>query len=77
MKSGRELFNLAKAYVVLDTEFHRTIPDFDLQEIKDEMEEIRNKILEKNYDIDKFVEYQQLYKEMSMGEYFEFIKTLE
>lgn len=77
MRSEKELFNLAKAYVMLDTELHRTIPDFDLREIKDSMEKIRNKILEKGYDVDKFIHYQQLYKEMSIGEHFEFVKTLE
>ena len=36
-----------------------------------------NVLLEKKYDVGKFLEYKQLYKEMSVGEYFEFIKTLE
>ena len=31
----------------------------------------------KLYDIDKFIHYQHLYRTMTMGEYFEFIKTLE
>ena len=77
MQSEKELFNLAKMYVMLDREFQRPLPEYELEEIKENMEEIRNTILNKNYDVDKFVHYQQLYKEMSVAEYFEFIKTLE
>ena len=41
------------------------------------MEEILSTLLEKRYNADKFVQYKKMYKEMTMGEYFEFIKTLE
>ena len=77
MKSEKELFELAKMYVMLDREFQRPLPEYEVEEIKESMEGIRNTLLEKQYDVDKFVHYQQLYKEMSIGEYFEFIKTLE
>lgn len=78
MKSEKELFNLAKMYVVLNNELQRRLPpECEIDEIKKSLEEIRNTLLEKNYDIDKFVEYQNLYKSMSIKEYFEFIKTLE
>lgn len=77
MKSEKELFELAKMYVMLDREFQRPLPEYELEEIKESMEGIRNTLLEKQYDVDKFVHYQQLYKEMSIGEYFEFIKTLQ
>lgn len=76
VKSEKELFNLAKAYAMLSDEFQKIIPEYELEKIKDAMDDIRNEVLEKGYDVDKFVHYQQLYKEMSMGEYFEFIKTL-
>lgn len=77
MPSEKELFNLAKMYVMLDRELQRPLPEYELEEVKKTMEEIRNTILEKGYDVDKFVHYQQMYKDMSIGEYFEFIKTLE
>ena len=77
MKSEKELFELAKMYVMLDRELQRPLPEYELEEIKESMEGIRNTLLEKQYDVDKFVHYQQLYKEMSIGEYFEFIKTLQ
>lgn len=77
MKSEKELFNLAKSYVMLDQEIQKALPEYELEEIKENMNEIRNTVLEKGYDIDKFVHYQQMYKEMSVTEYFEFIKTLD
>lgn len=80
MRSEKELFNLAKMYVTLDNELQKRLSpeyDFELDEIKESLERIRNEVLEKKYSIDKFVHYQQLYKKMSIGEYFEFIKTLE
>ena len=77
MHSEKELFNLAKMYVMLDRELQKPLPEYELEETKENMEEIRNTILNQNYDVDKFVHFQQLYKEMSVVEYFEFIKTLE
>lgn len=76
MNNEKELFNLAKMYVMLSEEFKKELPEYELEEVKEELEKIRDTILEKDYDIEKFVYYQQLYKEMSIGEYFEFVKTL-
>lgn len=76
MKSDKELFELAKMYVMLSEEFKKELPEYELEEVKEELEKIRDTILEKNYDIDKFVEYQQLYKSMNVQEYFNFVKTL-
>ena len=77
MKSEKELFELAKMYVMLSSEFDRELLDFERDEIKESMEEIRTAVLEKGYDADRFVRYQQLYKDMSISEYIEFVKTLE
>lgn len=78
MKSEKELFNLAKTYVVLNNELQRRLqPECEMDEIKDSLEEIRNILLKKNYDINQFLHYQQLYEEMSIKEYYDFIKTLE
>lgn len=76
MKSDKELFKLARLYVGLNNEFQKA-PDYERDEIKEGLEDIRNTLLTKGYDIDKFVYFQQLYKTMTIGEYFEFVKTLE
>lgn len=76
MKSEKELFNLAKSYVMLESELDRPLREYEIDKIKEGMEEIRNTLLEKNYDIEKFNHYRELYKTMSIKEYFEFVKTL-
>ena len=75
MNRDKELFNLAKDYVMLFDLYRKA--RVDDEELKEHMEKIRNEVLKKGYDIDKFVEYQNLYKEMSVAGYFEFIKTLD
>ena len=76
MKSEKELFNLAKSYVMLESELDKPLREYEMDEIKEGMEHIRNTLLEKNYDVNKFNHYRVLYKTMSIGEYFDFIKTL-
>ena len=74
MKSEKELFNLARNYVMLIDLYERA--RVNNEEFKEHMDEIRNEVLEKGYSVDKFVEYQNLYREMTTAEYYEFIKTL-
>ena len=76
MKSEKELFKLAQMYVGLEEQFNRASL-YELDEIKYELEKIRGILLKKRYDVDKFVEYQQIYKTLSVKEYIEFVKTLE
>lgn len=75
MKSDRELFKLAKNYVMLIDLYERD--RVNNEEFAEHMEEIRNEVLEKGYNIDKFVEYQDLYRKLTVTEYYEFIKTLD
>lgn len=78
MKSEKELFNLAKEYALMEMEFENNfLNEFEYDGLKYGMEEIRKVLLEKNYDVDMFLKYKALYKEMSVGEYLEFIKTLK
>lgn len=76
MKSEKELFNLAKSYVMLESELDKPLREYEIEEVKDGLAEIRNVLLKKSYDVDTFNHYRELYKTMSIGEYFEFIKTL-
>ena len=77
MNSDKELFDLAKRYAHLEDQFQIVATELEIEEIKEAMEEILSTLLEKRYNADKFVHYKKMYKEMTMGEYFEFIKTLE
>ena len=76
MKSDKELFDLAKQYVMLSDEFNKELPEHEVEEVKEELEKIRDILFQKAYDVDKFVEFQNLYQEMSIADYYKFIKTL-
>ena len=77
LKTNKELFELAKSYVTLSDEFNKELPEYEVDENREELRKIRDILFQKKYYIDKFVEYQQLYKKMTMTEYFEFIKTFD
>ena len=78
MNSEKELFNLARQYVMLSSELQKDrLLEYELDEIKEGLEEIRNTILNNRYSIDKFVEYQEIYKGMTIEEYYKYIKTLK
>lgn len=74
MKGDKELFKLARQYVMLMDLYRKA--RIDKGEFDEHEYEIRNTILENGYDVDKFVEYQNLYLKMTMEEYYDFIKTL-
>ena len=75
MKSDKELFNLAKNYVMLFDLYEKA--RVNNEEFAEGMDKIRNEVLQKGYSVDKFVEYQNLYRELSIKDYYEFIKTLD
>lgn len=79
MVNEKELFGLAQMYVGLEMEYEKASEYnlYELDEIKKGLENIRNTLFQKGYDIDKFIHYQELYKTMTVGEYAKFIKTLK
>lgn len=79
MKNEKELFGLAQMYVTLEEEYNKAAEYnlYELEEVKQCLENIRDVLFKKGYNIDKFIYYQQLYRTMNMKEYFEFVKTLE
>jgi hypothetical protein len=79
VKSDKELFGLAQMYTTLEKEYEKSTEHdlHDLGEIKRGLENIRDTLFQKGYDIDKFIHYQELYRTMTIKEYVDFIKTLE
>lgn len=75
MRSDKELFRLAKDYVMLIDLYAKD--RLYREEFSEEMDKIRNEVLRKGYDIDKFVEFQNLYRKLSIKDYYDFIKTLD
>lgn len=75
MRSDKELFRLAKDYVMLIDLYAKD--RLYREEFSEEMDKIRNEVLRKGYDIDKFVEFQNLYRKLSIKDYYDFIKILD
>ena len=48
MKSDKELFNLAKSYAHLEDQFQTSAIEFELEEVIEEMQEIRDTLLKKD-----------------------------
>ena len=48
MKSEKELFNLAKSYVMLESELDKPLREYEIEEVKSSLEEIRNTLQKLN-----------------------------
>ncbi len=77
MKSEKELFTLAKDMVFIEDRLQDNYNELEKEELTEEAAKIRNTLLEKNYDVNTFLHYKDLYRNMTIAEYYEFIKTLE
>lgn len=77
MKSEKELFKLAIDMSFIEDKLQENIDEFTREELMEEAAKIRNVLLKKNYDVDMFLYYKDLYKTLSVVEYYEFIKALE
>ena len=77
MRSEKELFKIAADMSFIEDKLQENIDEFTREELLEEATKIRNILLKKNYDVSMFLYYKDLYKTLSVAEYFEFIKTLE
>lgn len=77
MKSEKELFTLAKDMVFIEDTLQENVNEMVREELTEEAAKIRNTLLAKNYDVNTFLHYKDLYRNMTIAEYYEFIKTLE
>ena len=77
MKSEKELFKLATDMSFIEDKLQEDVNEMVREELLEEATKIRNILLKKNYDVNTFLRYKELYKTLSVAEYFEFIKTLE
>ena len=77
MKSEIELFKLAQNMVHIESKLEENISQFLREELIVEAANIRDAIFRKGYDANKFLEYKEIYKGLSVEEYYRFIKSLE
>lgn len=76
MRSEMELFKLAKDMAFIEDKLQDCYNEMIRKELKEEAARIRRILLEKNYDVNTFLHYKDLYKTMTIEEYYEFIRLL-
>ena len=77
MKSEKELFKLATDMSFIEDKLQDNVNEMVREELNEEAAKIRNILLQKNYDVNTFLYYKDLYKTMTIAEYYKFIDTLE
>ena len=77
MRSEKELFRLAKDMTFIEDKLQEGCNSMVREELTEEAVKIRKILLEKHYDANTFLYYKDLYKTMTIEEYYEFIKFLD
>lgn len=77
MRSEKELFRLAKDMAFIEDRLQEGCNSMVREELTEEAARIRKILLEKHYDVNTFLYYKDLYKTMTIEEYYEFIKLLD
>ena len=77
MRSEKELFKLATDMFFIENKLQEHPDELVTEELKAEAKKIRNILLKKNYDVNTFLYYKELYKTMTVAEYYAFLDTLE
>lgn len=77
MRSEKELFRFAKDMAFIEDRLQEGCNEMVREELIEEAAKIRKILLEKNYDANTFLHYKDLYKNMTLEEYYEFIKLLD
>lgn len=77
MRSEKELFNLAKDMAFIEDKLQENVGGLVREELTAEAKRIRSVLLQKNYDVNMFLHYKELYKNMTVAEYYAFLDKLE
>lgn len=77
MKSELALFKLAKDMAFIEDKLQEGCNEMVREELNEEAARIRKTLLDCHYDVNTFLHYKDLYKTMTIEEYYEFIKILK
>lgn len=77
MKSELALFKLAKDMAFIEDKLRDCYDEMVREELNEEAARIRKILLDCHYDVNTFLHYKELYKTMTIDEYFEVIKILK
>ena len=77
MRSEKELFKLATDMSFIEDKLQDDPDEWVKEELHEEAKKIRDILFRKNYDVNMFLYYKELYKTLTVAEYYKFIDTLE
>lgn len=77
MRSEKELFNLAKDMVFIEDKLQANVSELMREELTLAAAEIREALLKKNYDVNTFLHYKEIYPKMTVSEYYAFMDELD
>ena len=77
MKSELALFKLAKDMAFIEDKLRDCYDEMVREELNEEAARIRKILLDCHYDVNTFLHYKELYKTMTVYEYYDFIKILK
>lgn len=77
MRSEKELFKLATDMSFIEDKLQDDPDEWVKEELHEEAKKIRDILLRKNYNVNTFLYYKELYKTLTVAEYYEFIDKLE
>lgn len=77
MSREYELFKLAKDMVYIEEKLRVGVSGLMREELTAAAAEIRAELLAKNYDVNTFLRYMEIYPTLTMTEYFDFVDKLK
>lgn len=77
MSREYELFKLAKDMVYIEDKLQAGVSGLMREELTAAAAEIRAELLAKNYDVNTFLRYMEIYPTLTMTEYFAFVDKLK
>lgn len=77
MNREQELFKLARDMVYIEDKLQTNVSELMREELTQAAADIRAVLLKKNYDVNTFLHYKEIYPKMTVSEYYAFLDKLE
>ena len=76
MNREQELFKLARDMVYIEDKLQANVSELMREELTQAAADIRAVLLKKNYDVNTFLHYKEIYPKMTVSEYYDFLDNL-
>ena len=76
MNREQELFKLARDMVYIEDKLQSNVSELMREELTQAAADIRAELLKKNYDVNTFLLYKEIYPKRTVSEYYAFLDSL-